>query len=243
MLNPHSPIPLYRQLADIIMDKIRSGEYPPGTRIPSEHALAAQYGIGRPTARQATDWLVRKRALLRKRGSGTYVRTNPEEIDLFSLAGTLSAFQKKGISATSEIIQEMQLLNVPKDQENPFSRKNAFFMSRLSIVEQVPVLLEDIYLHPEIFKGIDQIDLKGRSLSQIVDEVFYLRPTGGKQNFQIEYPNGSKARSLAVPPATPILVVKRFLHFAPEKNAVYSELFCRTDQFVFSQTIGGISDE
>jgi GntR family transcriptional regulator len=242
MLNPQSPVPLYRQLADLIVAKIRSGEYAPGSRIPSEHSLADQYSIGRPTARQATDWLVRKRILHRRRGSGTYVRTTQEEIDLFSLAGTLSAFQKKGISIATQILQGTRLMDVVGDAENPFSGRKAFFLSRLSLVGRAPVLLEDIYLLPELFQGIDQIDLKGRSLSQIVDELYYLRPTGGKQNFRIGYLNSEKAKALDVSPSTPILLVKRFLHFAPAPNAVYSELCCRTDQFVFSQTIGGVTE-
>jgi GntR family transcriptional regulator len=102
---------------------------------------------------------------------------------------------------------------------------------------------EDIYLLPELFQGIDQIDLQGRSLSQIVDKLYYLRPTGGKQNFRIGYLNGEKAKALDVSPSTLILLVKRFLHFAPAPNAVYSELYCRTDLFVFSQAIGGVEGE
>jgi GntR family transcriptional regulator len=239
MLNPQSPIPLYRQLADLIMAKIHSGEYAPGSRIPSEHKLADRYSIGRPTARQATDWLVRKQVLHRRRGSGTYVRTEKEEIDLFSLAGTMSAFQKKGISITSRMLRPTHLVDVAADAENPFSGLKAFFLSRLSLVGEVPVLLEDIYLLRELFHGIDRIDLKGRSLSQIVDEFYYLRPTGGKQNFRIGYLDSERAKALGVSPQTPILLVKRFLHFAPALNAIYSELYCRTDQFVFSQIFGG----
>jgi len=37
--------------------------------------------------------------------------------------------------------------------------------------------------------------------------------------------------------------VKRFLHFPQAQNAVFSELYCRTEQFVFSQTIGGAADD
>jgi GntR family transcriptional regulator len=62
MLNPQSPIPLYHQLADILMAGIRSGDYPTGHRIPSEPQLAKDYGIGRPTVRQAIDVLVRQSA-------------------------------------------------------------------------------------------------------------------------------------------------------------------------------------
>lgn len=238
MLNTLSPIPLYHQLANIILDKIRSGEYPPGSKILSENKLAARYGIGRPTARQATDVLVKKRILVRKRGSGTFVCEQQKEVDLFSLAGTTSAFNKKGIKITTQILQKIRLDQVRHDQENPFNTKKAYFYSRLSQVEKVPVLIEDIYLHDILFKGIDKMDLSSRSLAQIVDEHYYMKLSGGRQNFRIGYLSGEKANHLAITQDTPILVVKRFLSFAQTKNAIYSELYCRTDQFVFSQTLG-----
>lgn len=243
MLNSKSPIPLYRQLADILLANIRSGKYPSGARIPSENSLAVRYGIGRPTARQATDLLVRKRMLIRKRGSGTFVCKEQKEIDLFSLAGTLSSFHKKGISVTTSILGKVVLKSIEDDGENPFANKKAYYFSRLSRVEEVPVLVEDIYLHETLFANIDRIDLSDRSLSQIVDENYYMRPIGGKQNFRIGYVTGKKAENLQVTPDTPILTVKRFLHFESAKNGIYSELYCRTDQFVFSQDLGEYTDE
>jgi GntR family transcriptional regulator len=243
MLNSQSPKPLYHQLADILLDRTRTGEYPPGSRIPSEHQLAANYGIGRPTVRQAIDLLVRKGVLARKRGSGTFVRTEQKEVDLFSLAGTISSFHKKGISVDTQILKKTRLKTVGKAPENPFSGTKAFFFSRLSLVEETPVLIEDIYLSPDIFPNIDKIDMAGRSLSQIVDEHYYLRPVGGKQNFRIGYATGRKAQYLGVSTTTPILLVKRFLHFPQAQDAVFSELYCRTEQFVFSQTIGGATDD
>ena len=68
MLNTESPLPLYHQLAEILTAEIRSGEYPPGSRIPAEMGLAQTYGIGRPTVRQAVDLLVRKGLVKRRRG-------------------------------------------------------------------------------------------------------------------------------------------------------------------------------
>ena len=243
MLNPHSPMPLYHQLADILLAKIRAGEYPLGSRIPSEHQLAQSYGIGRPTARQATDLLVRKRILVRRRGAGTFVRAKENEVDLFSLAGTISSFHKKGLPVTTSILERTRLQAISHDPENPFSGQQAYFLSRLSRVAEKPVLIEDIYLHAAIFAGIEAIDLSGQSLSRIVEERYYIRPSGGKQNFRIGYIAGEKAEHLAVDVSTPILLVKRFLHFIQAENAIYAELFCRTDQFVFSQTIGGLTDE
>jgi GntR family transcriptional regulator len=242
MLNPQSPIPLYHQLSHLLLDKIRSGEYLPGRRIPSEHRLAETYGIGRPTVRQALERLVQKGILIRKRGSGTFVNSVKREVDLFSLGGTLSAFYKQGFSIKVQIIKPMTKISVKKDPENPFSEKNAFFLSRLTKVDESPILIETLYLHPEIFKGIDEVDLNDRSLSEVVREQYYMTPSGGRQNFRIGYLSKKQADFLKVSIKSPILVVKRFLHFQQIENAVFSELFCRTDRFVFSQEMEGTTN-
>jgi GntR family transcriptional regulator len=242
-LNENSPLPLYHQLARIISDKVDSGRYPQGARIPSEHELAKKYGIGRPTVRMATDLLIRKGLLVRKRGAGTFVQGVRREVDLLTLAGTMASFQKQGIAVYTHIIDTVRLAVVKKYPENPFFNRQAYYFSRLSEVEKDPVLLEEIYLHPVCFRGIDQVNLVDHSLSRVVEEKYFMRPTGGKQNFKIGYPDEKRARLLAVSADTPILKVSRFIHFAKVKNGVYSDLFCKTDRFVFSQTLGGTDDE
>jgi GntR family transcriptional regulator len=243
MLNTHSPIPLYRQLADILIEAIRTGDYAPGTRIPSEPQLARDYGIGRPTVRQAVDVLVRQRLLSRRRGSGTYVRTKDKEIDLFSLAGTSSAFHRKGIAVEVDMLQPTKRVAVASDAANPFAGGRAFFLSRLNRVEGTPVLLEEIYLHPVLFKGIDALDLTGRSLSQVVESSFYMRPAGGRQTFRIAHLDAQRAAVMAVTRQTPVLTVHRFLNFRQADNAVFALLYCNTSTFVFSQQIGGLRHE
>lgn len=44
---------LYRQIADQVSELIASGEFPEGSRLPSERDLAAQLGVSRPSVREA----------------------------------------------------------------------------------------------------------------------------------------------------------------------------------------------
>lgn len=239
MLNPQSPIPLYRQLADALQAKIRSGDYPPGSRVPSEHKLAAAYAIGRPTVRQAIDLLVRKGVLRRRRGAGTFVCEPQQEVDLFNLDGTSASFQRLGVAARTSILRPMGLARVVNDPDNPFDQAEAYLFSRLTEVDGLPVLLEDLYLHPGLFAGIDQADLAGQSLSAVAEQRYFLRPTGGKQRFRIDYAAGECGRHLQLEMDQPVLVVQRYLHFPQQPNGVYSVLWCRSDRFAFTQTIGG----
>ena len=239
LLNIHSPVPLYHQLAHILLEKIRNNEYPPGSKIPSEPDLAKMYAVGRPTVRQATELLVRRRILFRKRGSGTFVCSKEEEIDLFSLAGTSDAFKKKGIKLNQRILTHISLKKIDRDNENPFSGREAFFFSRLSSITHYPFLIEDIYLDPLLFPNIKEVDFSVHSLSKIIEDRYQLKPTHGKQSFTVHYPDTNQAAELEIQENEAILFVRRYLHFREIKNAIYSELFCKTDTFVFTQNIGG----
>lgn len=239
MLNPKSPIPLYHQLAELLQDRIRSGEYGPGEMIPSEIGLAKKYSIGRPTVRQAMNLLVQKGLIQRRRGSGTFVKKPSPRVDLFSLAGTSQAFSTQGISAETKIISPMAKAAVTSDVANPFHGRTAFSMSRLTLVEKSPVLLEEIFLDPDLFAGMDGVDLANRSLAHVVSEQYYLTPESGTQQFKVETPGAERAQILGISPKDKILVVRRELSFPDAPGAIFSTLFCLTDRFAFSQTIQG----
>ncbi len=73
-IDPTGPVPPYRQIAEILRSRIESGEYPKGTRIPTESEIVDTWEVARTTARRAI-------ALLREQGlietipqRGSYVR-------------------------------------------------------------------------------------------------------------------------------------------------------------------------
>lgn len=63
----------YRQIADDIAERIRRGEYPSGSALPSYRALADMYSVSVSTA-QAAVRLLRERGLTRTElGRGVFV--------------------------------------------------------------------------------------------------------------------------------------------------------------------------
>lgn len=69
-----NPLPAYAQLAQMLRRGISSGQYPPGSRLPAESALAQSFGVSAMTARQAVGVLAEEGLVKRVQGSGTYVR-------------------------------------------------------------------------------------------------------------------------------------------------------------------------
>ena len=51
----NNPVPLYQQIVDYIYQKISSGDWPVGTRLPSQRALAEQFDVNRSTITSALD--------------------------------------------------------------------------------------------------------------------------------------------------------------------------------------------
>lgn len=239
-LNPASAVPLYAQLAEHLLLKIRSGDYPAGARIPSEHSLATQYGIGRPTVRQATETLIRRGVLARRRGAGTFVREQGAHVDLFSLGGTLRSFSSQGIELHTELLEAPRRLRLSaREQEHPLSGREVYRLTRRGQVDGKPVLLERMWFDAEVFPKLDGLDLAGRSLSEAVRQHYGMEPVGAEQSFRVEVPNSTRARSLGLGSGQPVLRVDRILHFPTASAAVFAQMHCRTDRFTFSQRIGG----
>jgi DNA-binding FadR family transcriptional regulator len=71
------PRRLYRQIADQIGALISSGEFAPGKRLPPERNLAQQFGVSRPSIREALIALEIAGLVDVRVGSGIYVREVP----------------------------------------------------------------------------------------------------------------------------------------------------------------------
>ena len=72
-LTPTLPVPLYEHVMRLVSEGILMGTWPPGTVLPGEVALAADYGVAVGTVRRALAVLVAEGLLVRQRKIGTVV--------------------------------------------------------------------------------------------------------------------------------------------------------------------------
>lgn len=73
------PMLVWEQVRDDLLADLDGGELLPGTRLPSEQALADDvYGVSRPTVRRAIAALVEQGRLTVVHGRGTFVSTQPQ---------------------------------------------------------------------------------------------------------------------------------------------------------------------
>lgn len=227
VLDASSPLPLYHQLARWLEEQVRAGGLREGDRIDSEPELARRFGIGRPTVRQATELLVRRGLLERRRGAGTFVKPVPPEVALFGLHGTLASFRDSGAQVDSRFLGKAR------------SEAGQLHVSRLHVYQGTPVVLEEIRLQAELFAGLSGRSLQGVSLSRFVLNDLGMRLDHARQAFRVALPGSARGKLLACAAAAPLLHVQRELFFVGHGRAVEADLYCRTDTLELSQTLQG----
>lgn len=134
MTTAADPPKLYRQVADSIMASIKSGDYKPGSRVPSERDLAASFKVSRPTIREAVIALEIRGLVESRHGSGIYITEHPpaqmgaDDLDIgaFELTEARRLFEGETAALAATTITDEQLDELEAiiaDMVNENSRK------------------------------------------------------------------------------------------------------------------------
>ncbi|ASU85072.1 GntR family transcriptional regulator [Nocardiopsis gilva YIM 90087] len=67
-------VPRWRQIADELERRIRDGEYPPGTRVPSVVLIQEEFEVASATAQKALSGLRNRGLTYTEPGLGSFVR-------------------------------------------------------------------------------------------------------------------------------------------------------------------------
>lgn len=73
-IDKNSGVAVWRQIKDLLGDKIKEGTFGPGDRLPTEQDFAQTFGVNRHTVRRAIGALVEDGLLRVEQGRGTFVQ-------------------------------------------------------------------------------------------------------------------------------------------------------------------------
>jgi GntR family transcriptional repressor for pyruvate dehydrogenase complex len=90
------PAKLVDRVFEELSQRIRDGNYPPDTRLPGEHELAAMLGVSRPIVRDALGRLREKGIIYSRQGAGTFVQAavSPQAQLAYSPVKTIADIQR-----------------------------------------------------------------------------------------------------------------------------------------------------
>lgn len=91
-----STAPLHQRIRGEIEDRIRSGDWPPGHRVPFETELMAQYGCARMTVSKAMAALVEAGLIVRRKRAGSFVARPRVHAPVLNIPDIQSAILARG---------------------------------------------------------------------------------------------------------------------------------------------------
>ena len=196
-----SKTPIYVRVAEDLEGTILGGEYGVGDQLPTEHALAAEYGINRHTAGQALNRLQGKGLIVRVRGRGTFVR--PGRID-YRVAEKMSysdSIARAGLAPTSEILGLRRIgaygwicdaMRVP-----PGEPLVAF--ERVRYAGEIPLVYGTKHFREKLFPDLHELLRKRtRSVRALVRGHYGLEVYRARSSFEIEPADEENSRYLGV---------------------------------------------
>jgi GntR family transcriptional regulator len=229
------PVPRYYQLQEIIRERIRNGEWTPGSSIPSERELCERYGISRMTARQAISGLETEGLLYREQGKGTFVGQGVIAQQLLQLTGfteDMNARQRK--SGARVLSAEMW----PADEETAErlrirSGQPVYRLRRLRLADGEPLAIE---LTRITFIGCERLlhyDLGQESLYRLLEGSFDIPLIDADEELQADLATTAEADLLQLPPGSPVLRTRRVMHSRRNHPVEFATAVYRGDKYRF----------
>ena len=99
-----APEPIYRQIKNIIQQRIASGEWAAGQKLPSENDLVAALGVSRMTINRALRELTQEGLIKRVHGLGSFVAESPRHASLIELQDIALEIERGGRRHHSKVL-------------------------------------------------------------------------------------------------------------------------------------------
>ena len=205
-------LPRYQRLADHLREEIGKGAWRPGDRMPSESELAEMFAIAPGTTRQAITQLVNDGVLERFQGKGTFVRRPRFDHWLFRF------FRFRGKTGES-VVPESRILKKSVEPMPSFvamrlnvaAASEAICISRLRLIDTMPVLIEEIWLPLPAFDALREVEIPDGEplLYPLYDELCGHVVTNAEEELTAEAATTEHAKPLKVKRGDPLIVIER----------------------------------
>jgi GntR family transcriptional regulator len=224
--------PLYVRIRDELQARIDAAQWRPGDQIPSEAALADQFGVTRMTVRQALEQLSSAGVLVRRRGIGTFVTGNEATHRRLNRLGSFA--DELGISPSSvtTCMYAQELADAP-DEVAGFlpvkSGEKVVRLLRLRTANSRPVALQESWLRLVTLPSAIREPLIDGSLYLTLRQRAGIEIRWAQQEMTAVVATPEQAAILNVGPGTPLIATTRRTYGENDDPVEFARSWTRTE--------------
>lgn len=236
--------PLYEIVRAGILERLHTGEWAAGDKIPTEPQLADAFGVGIGTIRRAVEELVAERLLIRRAGRGTIVAKFADE----------HAFDQyfNFVDANGEPVHvTAKLLRFAKERATP-ALAAALKLERgarlasvenLRLCDDVPVMLDHLWFPLDVFPNLDAKAFAARrgSIYGFYQEHFGISVVRVVEDLGGALADADVASALKIETGTPVLRIERTAYTFKDKPVEFRVRFVESSQCSY-RNVRGLQD-
>ena len=232
---------LYVQMYAIFLEKIKGGEWPVGSRIPSEDELCTVYGVSKVTVREALQELVREGYLKRRQGKGTFVidsslrlgivvRTRLSEEDLYGKeAKTHREILTRGIRVPPEDVKKFLM-----------TEEGVHYVCIRNVVKH-ETYCEETFVPAYILPGFQRENIAHKSFYDILEKKGAKKISRVLQTIEVTHAGNNTAAVLRIQKGSPVVRIRRIFTGSDETPIAYASIAGRGNHHCFQMEFEKIS--
>lgn len=155
-----APEPIYRQIKNVIQQRIASGEWQAGQKLPSENDLVAALDVSRMTINRALRELTQEGLIKRVHGLGSFVAETPRHASLIELQDIALEIERDGGRHVSRVLS-LESVYASRTVTEMMQTAEDAPLYRLRAVHyhgDLPLQFESRYVNPQAMPDFIQQD-------------------------------------------------------------------------------------
>jgi GntR family mannosyl-D-glycerate transport/metabolism transcriptional repressor len=227
-------LPMYRQIADAIREKISSGEYKVGEALPTEAQLREEFSVSRVTVRQALKLLIENEELESIQGSGTYVKENKVKYDIYQQ----SSFAEKwahldGVTHSDVLAFEIQAASLTMAEHLEINEgARIFYIKRVRFLDNNPITVEETWMPTDMFPDLTYQVMQGSKYDFIENQKGLVIDRSEQEIIPV-LPPEDIALQLGIDPTEPIIEKRTRGYLHDDTVFEYSRNYFKSSDYKF----------
>ncbi len=230
--------PLYHQLKNVLLSKVRSGEWKLHSQIMSERELCSEYGVSRTTTRRAITELVDRGWLYTVAGKGTYISDPPLQQALKSMTSFSEDLKSQGISVHSKVLQaeRLEANSYLADKLALKLYSPVFCLKRVRFAANIAIALQTAYLPEHLCPSLLRQDFSEASLYKTLRTLFNLSLTQGHTSIKALLATDEQRAALNLPKHSAVLKTVAVNHLRDGTPIEYCESIFHGELYELTST-------
>ena len=229
------PVPRYHQLKEILLERIKSGEFEPGDQFPTEEELCTEFGVSRGTVGRAVNILAEEGWLQREQGRGTFVSRLSLSQVTFRLASFAQDMEHRGLEPNTRLLQR-SLVSADQGVADHLEIEKGDKVIRIARVRMGngrPMAYETRHLAYDLCPQLLEDDLEHQSIHSLLIDKYNIPLVRACHTVEARVPSEEEARILQVKPGSACFFIDRLTYTTDDRPGTWYQAIYRGDEYHF----------